>query len=166
MRGFFIGASGCNIEGETPSLFFKETFNMKTLMKCVLQATLFAFLISSGFVSAQIPDTQYSEGISYISGGVGEGETTAILAEAKQWPLTLELSQLENGRGVWIFGAKIKVINSKGKAVFDAVADGPYMLINLEPGDYAIEGSYQDVTQKRAVSIKANSPQKISLFWK
>ena len=136
---------------------------MKTFFQI---AFLFFIALSSGFVSAQIPDTKYSDGVSYISGGVGEGETTAILAEAKQWPLTLELSQLENGRGVWIFGATIKVINAKGKTVFDAVADGPYMLINLEPGDYSIEGSYQDVMQKRAVSIKANAPQKISIFWK
>ena len=136
---------------------------MKTFFQI---AFLFFIAMSSGFVSAQIPDTKYSDGVSYISGGVGEGETTAILAEAKQWPLTLELSQLENGRGVWIFGATIKVINAKGKTVFDAVADGPYMLINLEPGDYSIEGSYQDVMQKRAVSIKANAPQKISIFWK
>ena len=136
---------------------------MKTFFQI---AFLFLISMSSGFVSAQIPDTKYSDGVSYISGGVGEGETAAILAESKQWPLTLELSQLENGRGVWIFGAKIKVINAKGKTVFDAVADGPYMLINLEPGDYSIEGSYQDVVQKRAISIKANSPQKISIFWK
>ena len=136
-------------------------------MKTFLQITFLFFIsVYSGFVSAQIPDTKYSDGVSYISGGVGEGETTAILSEAKQWPLTLELSQLENGRGVWIFGAKIKVINAKGKTVFDAVADGPYMLINLEPGDYSIEGSYQDVVQKRAISIKANAPQKISIFWK
>jgi hypothetical protein len=136
-------------------------------MKTFIHIAFLLFIsLSSGFVSAQIPDTQYSEGISYISGGVGEGETIAILAEAKQWPLTLELSQLENGRGVWIFGAKIKVMNAKGKTIFDAVADGPYMLINLEPGDYAIEGTYQEVVQKRAVSIKANAPQKISIFWK
>jgi hypothetical protein len=40
------------------------------------------------------------------------------------------------------------------------------MLINLEPGDYAIEASYQGVEQKRALSVKANAFQKISLFWK
>lgn len=49
---------------------------------------------------------------------------------------------------------------------FDAQADGPYMLINLTPGDYAIEATYQEVIQKRGVSIKADSTQKVSLFWK
>jgi len=136
---------------------------MKTLLKIALSAHI---ILLSALALAQIPETLHSEGISYITGGVGEGETAAILADAKQWPLTLELSQIENGRGVWIFGATIKIINSNKKTIFDAQADGPYMLINLEPGDYAIEASYQGVVQKRALSIKADASQKVSLFWK
>lgn len=115
---------------------------------------------------AQIPDTQYSRGISYITGGVGEGETQAILSEVKQWPLVLELSQLENGRGVWIFGAKIQIMNSAKQIIFDAQADGPYMLINLSPGDYSILASYQGVEQKRSISLNKGSTQKLSIFWK
>ncbi|MBU3631214.1 carboxypeptidase regulatory-like domain-containing protein [Polynucleobacter sp. AP-Melu-500A-A1] len=136
---------------------------MKTLIKSI---ALTACLLSSTSVWAQIPETQRSLGISYISGGVGEGESAAILAEAKHWPLLLELSQLENGRGVWIFGSQIKIANSKSAVIFDAKAQGPYMLVNLEPGDYVIQASYQGVEQKRAISIKAGQPQKISLFWK
>jgi len=133
----------------------------------ILARSFFAIFILLGatVALAQIPPTQHSSGISYISGGVGEEETVAILAEAKQWPLLLELSQIENGRGVWIFGANIKVMSGK-KTVFDAQADGPYMLINLESGDYMIQASYQGVVQSRSVNIKANSSQKISIFWK
>lgn len=137
---------------------------MKTLLKIILSAHL--VLISSVSL-AQIPETQYSQGISYITGGVGEGETLSILAEAKQWPLLLEMSQIENGRGVWIFGATIKIMSSaKKQIVFDAQAEGPYMLVNLVPGDYAIEATYEGVMQKKTLSVKADSSQKISLFWK
>jgi hypothetical protein len=73
---------------------------------------------------------------------------------------------LENGRGVWIFGAKIKILNAQNQVVFDAQADGPYMLVNLPAGDYLLEGSYQGVVQKRPVTVKTESPQKINLFWK
>ena len=136
-------------------------------MKIFLQLIVSAYLVlASAWVSAQIPDTQYSQGISYITGGVGESETVAILAEAKQWPLLLEMSQIQNGRGVWIFGATIKIINSTKQAIFDAQAEGPYMLINLAPGDYAIEATYEGVVQKRSLSIKPDASQKISLFWK
>ena len=136
---------------------------MNTSIKLLIASICFS---CSSFALAQIPETQHSDGVSYITGGVGEGETASILAEAKQWPLMLEMSQIENGRGVWIFGAKIKITDAKKQTVFDAQADGPYMLINLEPGDYQIQAAYQDVEQKRAISIKANSTQKISLFWK
>ena len=136
---------------------------MKTLLKIILSIQL---LMMSSLALSQIPETQYSQGISYITGGVGESETVAILSETKQWPLLLEMSQIENGRGVWIFGATIKIIDSKKQTIFNAQADGPYMLVNLVPGDYVIDAAYQDVTQKRALSIKPDSSQKISLFWK
>jgi hypothetical protein len=136
---------------------------MKALLKIFLSSQL---ILMSSWAVAQIPDTQYSQGISFITGGVGKEETEAILGEAKQWPITLELSQIENGRGVWIFGATIKVLNAKKQIIFDAQADGPYMLINLVPSEYVINATYEGVIQTRAVSIKADSSQKISLFWK
>ncbi len=136
---------------------------MKTLLKIIISIQL---ILMSSWALAQIPETQYSQGISYITGGVGEGETIAIVAEAKQWPLMLEMSQLENGRGVWIFGVAIKILSSTKQTIFDAQADGPYMLINLVPGDYVIEATYQGVVQKRSLSLKANASQKIALFWK
>jgi hypothetical protein len=135
---------------------------MKTLLKFIA----FTACLLTAVVWAQVPEAQRSQGVSYITGGVGEEESTAILAEAKQWPLLLELSQLENGRGVWIFGSQIKIANAKGAMIFDAKADGPYMLVNLDAGDYVIQASYQGVEQKRAISIKAGQPQKISIFWK
>lgn len=136
---------------------------MKTLFKLIFIAQLVAL---SSLSIAQIPDTQYSQGISYITGGVGEDEARAITSEAKQWPLMLEMSQLENGRGVWIFGATINILNNKSQSIFNAQADGPYMLVNLEVGTYSIQASFNGVQQTRLVSIKSGSSQKINLFWK
>jgi len=136
---------------------------MKTLIRSL---PLVLCLLAAPSVWAQIPQTQYSQGVSYITGGVGEEESSAILAEAKQWPLLLELSQLENGRGIWIFGSQIKILNASNAVVFDAKADGPYMLINMTAGDYVIQAAYQGVEQKKAISIKTGQTQKISIFWK
>ena len=136
---------------------------MKTLLKIIFTSLL---LLMGSYSLAQIPPTQYSQKIAYITGGVGEEETIAILTEAKQWPLRLELSQLVNGRGVWIFGVNIKITNSQKQVIFDAQADGPYMLVNLDVGDYTIAASYEGVEQNRAITIKTGASQKISIFWK
>ena len=125
-------------------------------MKLVLKfAAVCTCLLSCSVVFAQLPSTQYSE-----------EESVAILSEAKQWPLMLELSQIENGRGVWIFGARIKIANMKQKIIFDAQADGPYLLINIEPGEYVLQASYLGVEKKRALAIQAGQVQKLSIFWK
>lgn len=76
------------------------------------------------------------------------------------------MSQIENGRGVWIFGATIKILNSSRQTIFNAQADGPFILVNLLPGDYTIEATYEGATQKRPFSIKSELTQKIALFWK
>lgn len=136
---------------------------MKKYLASILAINLLAL---SGIAFAQIPETQHSEGIAYISGGVGEDEALAIVAESKQWPLMLELSQLENGRGVWIFGAQIKILNDQKKVIFDAVSEGPYILINLEAGAYFIEASYQGVVQRQSAAVKTGQNQKLSIFWK
>ncbi len=136
---------------------------MQTLLKIILSSSL---LLVGTFSQAQIPPTQYSQKIAYITGGVGQEETIAILAEAKQWPLLLELSQLVDGRGVWIFGANVKISNTQKQVIFDAQANGPYMLVNLDAGDYFIAASYEGAEQKRVISIKTGSPLKTSIFWK
>ena len=136
---------------------------MQTLLKIILSSSL---LLVGSFSQAQIPPTQYSQKIAYITGGVGQEETIAILAEAKQWPLLLELSQLVDGRGVWIFGANVKISNTQKQVIFDAQANGPYMLVNLDAGDYFIAATYEGTEQKRVISIKTGSPLKTSIFWK
>jgi hypothetical protein len=60
----------------------------------------------------------------------------------------------------------ISILNEKNQSIFNAQADGPYMLVNLETGNYSIQASFKGVQQIRSVAIKAASPQKISLFWK
>ncbi|MBU3620481.1 carboxypeptidase-like regulatory domain-containing protein [Polynucleobacter sp. CS-Odin-A6] len=135
---------------------------MNYFIKSLLTAT---YCIFCSVVFAQIPDTQYSQGISYVSGGVGEGESQAILDEAQRWPLLLELSQLERGRGVWIFGATIQILNTQNQIIFDAQANGPYILINLPVGNYQIAATYQGVVQKKSVNIKSTASHKINLFW-
>jgi len=136
---------------------------LKYLLRIIF---IFTCLLYGASVFSQALDTEYSEGVAYISGGVGDEESTDILSEAKRWPLMLELSQIEDGRGIWIFGATVKLVNSSQKVVFNAQANGPYMLINIEPGEYSLQASYQGVEQKRAISLKAGQSQKLSIFWK
>ena len=147
-------------------MYYKSMATTVNKIQQIKYALIFVCAFSFSFAYAQIPSTKYSEGLAFISGGVGEGESEAILAEAKQWPLLLELSQLEQGRGVWIFGARIQILDAKQQSIFDASSDGPYMLINLKPGQYRIQATYQGALQTKTVEIMADQSKKLSIFWK
>lgn len=147
-------------------MYYESMTTKANTTQKIKYALILVCAFSFSFAYAQIPSTKYSEGLAFISGGVGEGESEAILAEAKQWPLLLELSQLEQGRGVWIFGAQIQILDAKQQSIFDAPSDGPYMLINLKPGQYRIQATYQGVLQTKTVEILADQPKKLSIFWK
>ena len=118
--------------------------------------------------SAQLPETQYSGGIAYITGGVGEDEFLAMKEESRLWSVMLEFSKIENnGWGVWISSAMVKVVNAKKQEIFNAVSDGPLMLINLEPGEYDINATFEGVSQHRKIVVKLKQAlQKTTIFWR
>jgi len=136
-------------------------------MNYFIKSFLFAtYCTCNSMVFAQIPSTQYSQGIAYVTGGVGTVESQAIFDEAKRWPLLLALSQLEGGRGVWIFGATIQIQNTQNQIVFEASANGPLILINLPVGEYQIAANYKGTVQTKLVSVKSAAPQRINFSWK
>ena len=65
-------------------------------MKNILLQTLFAIVMALGACVnsfAQLPEIQTGNGISWMMGGIGLDESTAMRAEAKNWPLSIEFSE-------------------------------------------------------------------------
>lgn len=137
-------------------------------MKTLLTKTFFVLMLLLSFRAiAQMPDTQYVNGIAYVAGGIGSEESAVIEMESKQWPLMLQFSQIdEKGWGVWISDVQVKIADDKNQEIFSAICNGPMLLINLAPGQYDVAGFYEGRAQKRSVLIQANKPQKLSFFWK
>ncbi|MEY3718406.1 MAG: hypothetical protein RL727_327, partial [Pseudomonadota bacterium] len=72
-------------------------------------------IVCAGFLSgpslAQLPPSKAQGNITFITGGIGSDESSAIFAAAKKWPLLIEMSEIDSsGRGVWIAGVDIRVL--------------------------------------------------------
>ena len=134
-------------------------FAIQCLMVCA------AFL--SGASLAQLPPSKTQGDTTFITGGIGNDESSAMFAAAKKWSLLIEMSEIDgSGRGVWIAGINILVLNAKQQSILETVCDGPLMLLNAPPGQYTVEASYQGKLLKRSVVLKEGDPQKLSLFWR
>jgi hypothetical protein len=136
-------------------------------MHKLIASILFIFFGMLSNAYAQLPPTKTQGSISFITGGIGSDQSNAMFAAAKNWSVLIEMSQIDgSGRGAWIAGINVRILDSKQKIVLEAVSDGPLILLNAPAGQYEIEASYQGKVLKRSLTIKDKENQRVALFWR
>jgi len=134
------------------------------LSRVALSACLVLFS-SLSLAQADIPEAKVSQGIEYISGGIGSEESDAMLALGKKWPLTLEFSQDHPQRPLWVADVTVKILDQKKKVIFEALSEGPIMLLKMNPGKYDAEYSFEGKVLKRTLVVEEGKFQKQSVVW-
>jgi hypothetical protein len=120
---------------------------------------------SLSLAQVEIPEAKVAQGIEYISGGIGSEESDALLALGKKWPLVLEFSQDHPQRPLWVADVTVKIMDQKKKVVFEALSDGPIMLLKLTAGKYDAEYSFEGKVLKRTLVVEEGKFQKQSIVW-
>jgi hypothetical protein len=131
----------------------------------VLLSTCLVLFSSLSLAQADIPDAKIYQGIEYISGGIGSEESDAMLALGKKWPLVLEFSQDHPQRPLWVADVTVKILDQKKKVVFEALSEGPIMLLKMNPGKYDAEYSFEGKVLKRSLVVEEGKFQKQSVVW-
>ena len=143
----------------------KVTKPMKSFFRKLFLMLLFA-LNGASICSAQLPMTQTQGDFIYISGGIGEDEAKAMKAESKSWPLSIEFSEYLVSQDLWVAQVYLRILDSRGKAQFEATVDGPMFLAKLPPGNYELLATYEGVTQSRKIQIVDGRPLHVSMNWR
>ena len=103
-----------------------------------------------------MPAEQYQGHVGFVTGGVGQAEAKLFEQQAPQHPLAIELLQRAGKRDEFTAYAMVKITDTKGHTVFDAKADGPFMLVDLAPGRYSIQVKLDNDTLKKSSIRVAN----------
>ncbi|MBB5410237.1 hypothetical protein HDG34_004190 [Paraburkholderia sp. HC6.4b] len=100
-----------------------------------------------------MPETQQQGDISFVTGGVGRDESTALRQARRQWPLSLQFT----GPGAsYVADVQVKIAKAGGATVFEATSKGPYMLVRLPQGRYTVNATYGSVTRRETVNVRGN----------
>ena len=91
---------------------------IRTPLSHVLLSACLVLFSSLSLAQAEIPEAKVSQGIEYISGGIGSEESDAMLALGKKWPLVLEFSQDHPQRPLWVADVKVKILDQKKNRSF------------------------------------------------
>ena len=101
---------------------------------------------------------QQADAISYIS-------FDEIRHEMRRWPLSIEFSERIDSNDYLISGVHLLIIDSSDMIVFDDVIEAPFFVALLQPGNYQLIASYDEIkiTQKFEIILESNLM--ISMNW-
>lgn len=114
--------------------------------------------LTAALAAAQTPDlpaAQVANGVRYITGGIGEGESAAFRRERARFPLAIEVYARDEGRDAFTAEADVTVRDATGHTVLQTMLDGPFLLAEVPPGRYAIEVTLLGVTQRQQATVRA-----------
>ena len=126
----------------------------------VLLTAGLSFSIAAGAVEMNQPQSE--NGVSYISGGVGDQSEQAMREMANQYNLHLTFAAAD---GSYLADIPVTIQDSKGNTVLDTVSPGPLFYATLTPGTYTVAASANGKTQTKRVEIQANSPHSVNFTW-
>ncbi|MBX3606167.1 MAG: carboxypeptidase regulatory-like domain-containing protein [Piscinibacter sp.] len=138
---------------------------MKTLAALLLSLSSAAVLAevqdpmmpSAAMLPTDPPAVQHQGAVSVLNGGVGEEEVRWFRAQAPNYPLQLVIS----GRG-GEYGVADSLTLRRGPDELVTVADaGPWVMMDLPPGRYTLEASFDGRTERRVVQVPTQGVERI-----
>ena len=141
---------------------------MKSRMSRSLIAISLAALASLSWApraDAALPEVQRIGGVEVLSGGIGHDEAQAVQAEARRWPLTLEVAVSDQQHSDYAANVLVHVRDTRGHTVLETTSEGPFLLARLAPGAYRIDASLGGHTLHRDVKLQPGHPASVLFLW-
>jgi hypothetical protein len=101
-------------------------------------------------------------GITYLSGGVGEDEASAMRAMAPRFNLHLLFAQKD---GVYLADVDVVIVSASGERVAAMTSDGPLLFLKLTPGRYLVTATSDMGKLTRWVTVPAHGGADINFYW-
>ena len=105
---------------------------------------------------------QTYQGISYLSGGIGEEERDALRQMDREYNVKLIFAAKD---GVYVSNVNVTIEDGSGKKVLEAVSDGPWFYAKLPPGKYNVMAQVRGQTHKRVVEVGQQKQAQLQFSW-
>jgi hypothetical protein len=104
------------------------------------------------------PAPQNYSGVEVINGGADLDQADAIERIQSRYPLRVEIS---GKGGAYYVADRVRVLQ-RGEVVAEIPDAGPWLLINVPPGRYTLEGDFGGTELRRDVLVPTNNSVKVS----
>ena len=107
------------------------------------------------------PQTQGE--VSFVSGGVGGDERSAMQAIRADYNLSLLFSV--QGSGEYLSDVKVSITDAKGNTLLETVSDGPMLLASLKPGHYNVSAELDGQVAHKKAMVGNKQRTSLSFIW-
>ena len=115
-----------------------------------------------------MPPEVRSGSVTYRSGGDDHDQADLMKSHMRDYPLAIELVEKpKTGSRDWYTAdARVVITQQDGRKVLDAKAQGPFMLVRLDPGTYQIVATLDNRTlhKKHVVVLNGQTAQATFIF--
>ena len=113
--------------------------------------------------AAPMSDGKTVQGEPYVIGGIGTSELEEL---EKQRPrFSLRVLTAAKGGDAYLADAETRITDLSGRAVLATTADGPWLYVNLKPGDYRVKATYKTQVRQQATRIRASDKHEIFFYF-
>lgn len=134
---------------------------MKKVLAASSGALAIAFTLSAG--AAALPQPQTQNGITYLAGGIGQDESAAMKAAAKDYPLSLVFAG--GAHNAYLADIDVTIKDHADKTVLQTVAGGPIMLVKVPAGKYDVVAARHGEALQRTVRVNARGDRQVVFHW-
>jgi len=113
--------------------------------------------------AATLPKAKTEHGVTYLSGGIGKDESSALKKEAKDYPLSMVFDA--GKKDAYLSNVDVTIKNHAGKTVLDTVANGPIMLVKVPAGKYTISAEEHGKTLRKTAQVKTGHDTRLNFHW-
>lgn len=132
--------------------------HLSTTRSLITAAVLSVSLVPA-LAMAQPPTVQHANGVSFISGGVGDESMAALSGMERQFNLKLFLV---GQSGSYLSDIQVTISDRNGKGVLLTTSDGPVLLAKLPAGRYTVKAQKNGKTLEQRVSL---TPEQLSTVY-
>ncbi|MFT4065959.1 carboxypeptidase regulatory-like domain-containing protein [Paraburkholderia sp.] len=137
-----------------------------SIVKVGFTALALATSVQYVFAASQhLPAIQHEGDVTFLTGGIGLDQSTAIRKAMPQYPLTLEFAGKATGGNEYLANIPVQLSDTHGHTVLTTTARGPFLLASLPHGRYSVTATYDGKTKRRAIDIAPSSHVHELFLW-
>lgn len=103
--------------------------------------------------------------VTYLSGGIGSDQSTAIKQLMSKYPLVLEFAGHTSSGNDYLADVPVKIVDAHGKTMLSTLTTGPFLLVSMPDGHYTVTATYNGQAMRRSIDVRESSHARSVFVW-